>query len=188
MSTASRPRLMTAEEFMDADLGDGLFELVRGEVVRLSPPFYPHGSVCYHLAGMFGDYERRTRYGHGATNDTSIQTTRAPDSVRGPDVLFYSNARWPRSATDVKLPPVPPDVAVEVRSPGDRRREIEAKVAEYLQAGVLVVWVVDPRKRTVSIHRAGTAAVALTDKDVIADQPELPDFRASVAEILDGWT
>lgn len=188
MSTASRPRLLTAEEFMDADLGDGHYELVRGEVVRLSPPYYPHGSVCHNVSGLFWDYERQTRYGHAATNDSAVQTTRRPDSVRGPDVMFYSNARWPKPEAGQKLPPVAPDVAVEVLSPGDRRREVEAKVAEYLQAGVLAVWVVDFRKRTVSIHRSDASVVVLKDGDVIQDQPELPGFHGPVSVVFDGWT
>ena len=192
MSTASKPRLMTAEEFMTADLGDGLFELVRGEVVRLSPPYYPHGSVCNNISGLFWDYGRRTGYGHGAGNDASVQTQRGPDTVRGPDVLFISYARWPKEerrstpGAPVKLPPVAPDVAVEVVSPGDRRIEVLEKVREYLDAGTLAVWVVRPDVRTIAIHRHSDAPpTTLVDGESIEEQPELPGFRCAVSEVFE---
>ncbi|WP_165244072.1 Uma2 family endonuclease [Paludisphaera soli] len=187
MSIASNPRLMTAEEFLQADLGDGQFELVRGEVVRLSPPLYEHGFICSNLTFHLGSYARRTGFGHTASNDTSVQTQRGPDTVRGPDVLFFSNARWPKPKPAAVIPPIAPDVAVEVVSPGDRRGEIEAKVGEYLAAGTLAVWVVYPRKRSVVIHRDPESPPdVLKDGDAIDDQPELPGFRCLVSEIFDG--
>jgi len=187
MSTTSSPRLMTAEEYMKADLGDGPHELVRGEVARVSPPSYEHGAVCYQISGLFWDYARRTGFGHGASNDTSIQTQRTPDTVRGPDFAFFSNARWPRPRGFNGLPPVAPDLAVEVVSPGNRRGEVLQKVSEYLEAGTLLVWVVYPKKRTIAIHRDSEAPpVVLGDGDVIENLPELPGFRCLVSDVFDG--
>jgi Uma2 family endonuclease len=185
MSIASKPRLMTADEFLQADLGDGRFELVRGEVVRSSPPLYEHGFICSNLAFLFGAYARRTGHGHSASNDTSVQTQRGPDTVRGPDVLFYSNARWPRPKPAAVIPPIASDVAVEVVSPGNRRGEMLAKVGEYLAAGTLAVWVVYPRKRSVVIHRDPESPPdVLKEGDAIEGQPELPGFRCTVSEIF----
>lgn len=190
MSTASRPRLMTADEFMDADPGDGRFELVRGEVVRLSPPYDPHGSISNNMSGLFWEYGRRTKLGHAA-DESAVQTRSGPDSVRGPDVMFISYARWPKEArrsapgVPVKLPPVAPDVVVEVVSPNDRRAEVQEKVEEYLAAGTLAVWVVRPDERTVAIHRGGSSPSILGEGDAIEDQPELPGFRRMVSEIFE---
>lgn len=185
MSTASKPRLMTAEEYMQADLGDGKFALVRGEVVRLSPPLYEHGSICANIAGLFWTYSRQTGYGHGASNDVSILTRRDPDTVRGADFVFYSNARWPKPGGPVKLPPVAPDVVVEVVSPGNRRGEITEKVAEFLDAGTLAVWVVYPKRRSIVIHRgADIPPTLLTEGDAIEDQAELPGFRCLVSDLF----
>ncbi|WP_337174157.1 Uma2 family endonuclease [Paludisphaera sp.] len=190
MSTASRPRLMTAEEFMNADLGEGRFELVRGEVVRLSPPFYPHAAACANITLLLGNYGQRT--GHGrAAGEGAVRTRRGPDTLRGPDVQYFSYARWPREArrsspgAPVKLPPVAPDVVVEVVSPNDRRAEVQEKVEEYLAAGALAVWVVRPDDRTVAIHRDGADPTTLAEGDAIDDQPELPGFRCMAAEIFE---
>jgi Uma2 family endonuclease len=190
MSTASRPRLMTADEFMDADLGDGRFELVRGEIVRLSPPHYPHAAISANLAGLFWTYGRLSGHGRGAVAG-AVQTQAEPDSVRGPDVMFISYARWPKEArrsapgAPVKLPAVAPDVVVEVVSPNDRRAEVQEKVEEYLSAGTLAVWVVRPDTRTVAIHRDRAEPAIHADGDAIEDQPELPGFRCMVAEIFE---
>jgi len=175
---------MTAEEFMNADLGEGLHELVRGKAVHLSLPHYEHDSICYHPAGLFQEYERRTGYGHEASNDSAIRTERDPDTVRGANFMSFSNARWPKPGKSTKLPLIASDVAIEVVSPSNRRSELLQKVAEYLGAGSLTVWLVYPRKRSIAIFRDSPPPVVLNDGDVIEDQPELPGFRCTVAEIF----
>ena len=189
MSTASQPRLMTAEEYMNADLGDGRHELIRGEVVELSPPISDHGYVCMQVGFLLHGFGRQTGCGYCLANDASVQTERNPDTVRGPDICFYSEARQPRfkSMNEPGLLTVAPDVAIEVVSPSNRRGELLRKVAEYLAAGSLAVWLVYPRKRSVAIFRDAQAPpVVLEDGDAIEDQPELPGFRCTVTEIFDG--
>src|SRR5207248_4006482 len=107
---ATARALMTAEEFLAADLGEGLHELVRGEVIELPPPMPEHGVVCgngYYVLSTFG---RQTGYGYALTNDTAVLTERGPDTLRGADVCFYSHARLPRSEIGPHLAPVVPDV------------------------------------------------------------------------------
>jgi Uma2 family endonuclease len=79
-------------------------------------------------------------------NDTGIVTDRGPDTVRGADVAYYSYARLPKEADLEGYPPVAPELVIEVRSPSDALKATLAKVAEYLNAGVSVVCVVDPKK------------------------------------------
>lgn len=185
MSTASHPRLMTAEEFMDADLGEGVHELVRGKVVESPPSHFEHGVVCGRVAGLFWEYQRRTSYGHGASNNTLVKTEQNPDTVRGVDFMFFSKARWPKPSETAKLPPIAPDVAIEVASPSYRRGDLLKKASEYLAAGSLAVWLVYPKKRSVAIFRdSQTPPVVLTGGDVIEEQPELPGFRCTVAELF----
>src|SRR5262245_16577918 len=135
MVTATQRKLLTAEEFMAADLGEGTFELVRGEVIEVPPPMPEHGAVCGNVSGVLWDYGRRSGYGYVLSNDAAVLTERDPDTVRGADVAFYSHARWPRSDVGKTLPPVPPDLAVEVYSPSNRRGAMSRKVTEYLVAG-----------------------------------------------------
>jgi Uma2 family endonuclease len=185
MATDVQPKLLTAEEFMEMDLGEGTFELVRGEVVELPPTRSKHGRVCVKILFALESFGRRTGFGYTLANDSAVQTERGPDTVRGADVCFYSHARWPESKLGDDIPAVPPDVAVEVLSPGNRPVEIAAKVAEYLTAGVFVVLIADPKRRTVAIYRRGDQSpVVLGDSKLIENMPELPGFVCMVSDFF----
>jgi len=185
MASAAPARLMTALEFMEADLGDGTFELVKGEVVRMAPPSPEHGRLCSNVGFVLESFGRRSGLGYTLCNDSAVQTRRAPDTVRGPDVCFYSQSRLPRSELGTGIPPVPPDLAVEVYSPGNRQWEVQAKVSEYLEIGVALIWVVYPRSRSVAIYRPdGQPPVVLKEDQVIENLPELPGFRCPVADLF----
>jgi Uma2 family endonuclease len=185
MATATKTKLMTAEDFMAADLGEGVFELVQGEVQQYPPAMPEHGRVCVNACFLLETYGRRTKLGYTLSNDSAVVTERDPDTVRGADVCYYSHKRWPRDQVGNKLPPVPPDLAVEVASPGNRIAAIMKKVAEYLAAGVSLVWVIFPKRGQVLIFRAvDDDAITLRKKDVIQNLPELPGFRCSVSDFF----
>ena len=185
MATDARTRLLSAEEFMDLDLGEGMHELVRGEIIEMPPPEIEHGYVCSNLAILLGTFGKRTGHGNAVSNDSVVVTHRDPDTVRGGDILYYSNARLPRARFTRGLPPVPPDLVVEVRSPSDRPGAIRQKVMEYLDAGVSMIWVADPSTRTLTIHRPEAEPIVLGDTETIDGLPELPGFACAVAELFD---
>jgi Uma2 family endonuclease len=185
MATDVKSRLITAEEFMEMDLGEGTFELVRGEVVFMPPPGPEHGRVCINVGFVLEVFGRRTGIGYTIGNDSAVRTERDPDTVRGADLSFYKTERWPRERLGIHAPPVPPDLAVEVLSPSNRPGEIAKKVREYLAVGTPLVWVVDPARRTVVMHRPGqTETVKLGDADTIENLAELPGFRCPVADFF----
>jgi len=185
MATVSKPKLLTAEEFMAADLGDGCFELVRGEVVEVPPGMPDHGRVCGKAFFVLETYGRETGLGYTLSNDSAVVTERGPDTVRGPDVCFYSHTRWPESRLGEGLPPVPPDVAVEVVSPGNRPGEMLKKISEYLAVGVSLVWVIDPPRRRIALYRPGDSfPVFFNEGEILENLPELPGFRCPVADLL----
>jgi Uma2 family endonuclease len=185
MATDVTTKLLTAEEFMAADLGDGTFELVRGEVIQVPPPMPEHGVVCVNVAFALATYGRQTGYGYALGNDSGVVTERGPDTVRGADVCFYSHERWPRSQVGSTLPPVSPDLVVEVYSPGNRRGRALEKVIEYLDAGFPLVWVVYLKSRQVVIYRSADEAPYVLKQDAIIENlPELPGFRCPVADFF----
>jgi Uma2 family endonuclease len=98
---------------------------------------------------------------------------------------MYTHARWPRAQVGNKLPPVPPDLAVEVVSPGNRMVAMMKRVSEDLEAGVSLVWVVFPKRRQVVIYRATEAeTISLHENDVSENLPELPGFRCAVSDLF----
>jgi len=174
---------ITADEFMKMDLGEGLFELVRGEVVAYPYSDYADGLVCGNVMAALYDFGRRAGHGYGVSNHSAVIL--GPDTVRGPDVAYYSQARWPRSRIDQHPVPVPPDLIVEVDSPGGRPAKTPERVAEYLAAGTLMVWVLHLGRRDLTVYRPDDPTPTVLDETaVIEDLPELPGFRCRVAEFF----
>jgi Uma2 family endonuclease len=184
MATVAQTKMLTAEEFMAADLGDGTFELVRGEIIEVPPPMPEHGRVVVNSGFALETYGRQSGFGY-CLSASAVLTQRGPDTVRGPDICFYSHARWPRSGAGRGLPPVPPDLAVEVVSPGDRLGKIMKRAAEYQGVGIPLIWVVYPASRIVVIHRSDDQPPFVLHEDAVVENlPELPGFRCPVADFL----
>jgi Uma2 family endonuclease len=79
---------------------------------------------------------------------------------------------------------IAPDLVAEVVSPNDLIYEVAARVAEYLGAGVRLVWVVNPADRTVQVHRQGGTGTILREADELAGEEVLPGFRCQVGELF----
>ena len=126
-------------------------ELVRGRVVRITVPGPRHGQICNRAARLFGNLAEDHDLGHVVSNDSGVITGRDPDTVRGADMAFYSYNRLPRGPLPTTYPEVSPELVIEVRSPSDRWPGVLAKVAEYLEAGVRVVCVLDDETRTAQV-------------------------------------
>ena len=119
MSTITPKKLLTAEEFFllpDPDDGSQQ-ELVRGEVVTMPLPGGMHGVVCLKAARRIGNFVEDNDLGTATSNDTGFITERDPDTVRGPDVSFWSRDRLPEIPDGYIA--IPPDLVVEVVSPED---------------------------------------------------------------------
>lgn len=155
--------LLTADEFdqlPEPETG-GKMELVDGEVVVEMTVNEEHGELQLAIGGALREFVRRHGLGRVSveTGYRLQDTPGQPQTVRAPDVSFRStaNAVDPGSRRGCSLPTVP-DLAVEITSPSTRDAVISRKVADYLAAGVPIVWVVRPELRTVTVHRPGGLA------------------------------
>src|SRR5579871_4601196 len=110
-----------------------------------------------------------------------------PGEVRRPlvpDVAYVSNERLrPLSDEELQIPPLAPDVAVEILSPDDRRPDVDDKIRTYLQAGASLVIVVDPERRLVELH--DSHATGSADETGAIEHRALPGFRYSVRALFD---
>src|SRR5687768_17496546 len=177
--------LLTAEEFARLPEDGQRLELVRGVVVPMNMPRFRHGEVCSNIDFILNSYIRPRHLGRTTTNDSGVVVERDPDTVRGPDVAYFSYARLPKEIQVELYPPVAPDLAVEVKSPDDRWPEIHRKVGEYLTAGVTVVCVVDYEERTVSLFYADKPAKTLPESDDLTLPEVLGDFRVPIRELFE---
>lgn len=120
--------------------------------------------------------------GNVTCNDAGVITERGPDTVRGPAIAYWSKKRL-LEVPDAYIE-VPADIVVEVLSPWDVETKVQLKVEEYLKQGVRMVWVVDPARRTVTIHRVRKLKKVLQEADILTGENVLPGFRCPVAELF----
>ena len=182
MSTTTQT--MTAEELLNLPCGKFRYELVKGELVTMSPAGSEHGVVIMNLAVPLGHYIKANKLGIAFGAETGFKLASNPDTVRAPDISFVRSERIPETGIPKSYWPGAPDLAVEVLSPGDTVAEVEEKIAEWLDAGAGAVWVVSPKLRTITLYRSPTDVVTLTEKDELSDQEVVPGFRCQVAEIF----
>jgi Uma2 family endonuclease len=185
MTPTLTKKLLTAIEFAHLPApGDGSRqELVRGEVVAMPPPGFIHGIVQLNIGSALKVFARQTRCGRVAT-ETAVITERDPDTVRGPDILFWSYQRLPADQTPAVYANEPADLVVEVRSPNETAGQIALKVSEYFASGVRFVWLVDPEERTVAVYHQADDAKVLQQDAIITGSDVLPGFSCPVADFF----
>ena len=186
MSTAQAPpiALMTAEEFARRPDPGYPEELVRGRIVPMTVPDRRHGQICGEVMLILGVFAREHDLGHVLCNDSGVVTERGPDTVRGADVAFYSYQRLPRGPLPHTYGPEVPELIVEVRSRSDRWPRVLAKVAEYLNAGVGVVVVLDDERSTAHLFTADRNQI-LGSVDELTFPEILPGFAVAVRRFFE---
>lgn len=189
MSTAVIPSphgpLLSAEQFAERPDPGYPEELIRGEVVPMPMPKPRHGHVCNKAGRILGNFVEEHRLGWVFSNDTGVITQRGPDTVRGADVAFYRYDRLPAGELPDHYPDAAPDLVIEVVSPSDRWPKVLAKVAEYLEAGVTVVVVLDGEPPSAQVYRPDRPAAVLGPDDELTLPDLLPGFSVGVRRFFE---
>lgn len=179
--------LMTAEQLLGVDIPGRCTELVRGRLIVREPPGTYHGRVSMELAWLMQTFARRNNLGDVYGQDTGFKILSDPDTVRAPDVAFIARSR----ASSIPMrgyAAVAPDLVAEIGSPGDRRGELLARVGDWLDAGVRLVWIIDPVRKEAQVHRHdGSIGIFAVDQ-AVSGEDVLPGFHFTVAELLDAGT
>ena len=186
------PMVMTADELLVLRMPDKRTELVRGRLVVREPAGFWHGDAAARVLVAISNYLAADRInqtsgvarGRVVAAETGFTLQRNPDTVRAPDVAYICAERLP-SGAHVGFANFAPDLAVEVLSPSDRPGEVLAKVADWLTAGTLLVWTIDPERRRARVYRADGSDAVLGATDYLDGEDVLPGFRASVSELVD---
>ena len=171
------PVTMTLEEFLQSDL-EGC-EYVNGELIPKMPTSLNHGKINTSLILSLGSHVRENQLGDIYSSDTGF---RIGERMLIPDIAFVSTARIPDDMD--KASPIPPDLAVEVVSPTDVLNRIVEKAFAYLEAGTHLVWVVEPKSKTVMVYRSETDIKLLTRNDTLTGEDVVEGFSCPVAELF----
>jgi Uma2 family endonuclease len=162
------------------DAENRLFELVDGVLVEKAMGF-DESIFAVLLSGYLLEYFKTQDLGKVIGADGLMRIF--PDMVRIPDVAFISWPRFPKGKRRRgEIPLVVPDLVVEVLSRENTRKEMARKLDEYLQAGVRVVWYVDPGRGTVRVHEGRGRSVLLREGQALDGGAVLPGFSSSICE------
>lgn len=178
-----RSALLTADELLHLNLPNKRTELVRGVLIVSEPPGYHHGLVVVKLARAIADFVDARHLGDVLAGDAGFKLFSDPDTVRGPDVAFISRSRAP-TPPPKGFAAFAPDLAIEVRSPDDRAGELRDKVADWLNAGTKLVWVVDPVRRSADVHRADGSTTHVDEDGLLVGEDVLPGFALALVKIF----
>lgn len=175
--------LLTAADFWQMGSQGDNFELVKGELIEMTPPGGIHGSAAVNLGFLLLGFVKQKHLGYVMT-ETGYKLASNPDTIRGPDISFLSAAKIPAGELPEGYIDGPPDLAAEIVSPGDTASEIQNKVQDYLAAGTQLVWVVYPQQRLVIVHRPDGTAQTRREADTLSGETVLPGFSCQVADIF----
>lgn len=174
---------MTIDEFAAID-EPGRFDLIRGEVYCMAPAGGEHGAINSKVNRRIGNFVEEHSLGETYTPDTGFILSRNPDTVLCPDFAYVRAENvLPREEQRGFLE-IAPDLAIEVLSPSDTLSSATQKIMEYLDAGVRLVWLVDPADHTVTVYTPDRRARVYREDDTIDGGDVLPGFSIAVADIF----
>jgi len=180
MATTTR-RIATEKDLLVMPKDGQKYELVDGQI-RVSPAGDRHSVVALRLGSRLLAFATQHRLGHICGADAGFRLPGG--NIRSPDASFIASGRFRDDKVPDDFGSVAPDLAVEVLSPGDRPRYVLDKVGEYLEAGVRLVWIIDPRKARAVVYRSLSDVRKLGSEDALDGEDVLPGFRCTLGEIL----
>ena len=181
--SAVATKLITAEEFarLPNPANGSRQELVKGKILEMPPPQGRHGYLQVEFSAILRQHVKPNKLGWIVTESGTL-LERDPDTVRGPDVSFYSISRQPE-------PPdayfdIAPDLAIEILSPSSRRKQVREKIEEYIANGVRIVWLVDPETNTITVYNGTMRGIEFGTADTVDGGEVIPGFSLRVCEFF----
>ncbi|MGQ0643708.1 MAG: Uma2 family endonuclease [Gemmatimonadaceae bacterium] len=174
---------LTEEELLHLNLPNKRTELVRGKLIVREPAGFRHGVVAGRLYEAITRHVTSSGLGVVVAAETGFTLFRDPDTVRAPDVGFVARERVP-DPLPRGFAALAPDLAVEVLSPDDRAGDVLEKVADWIQAGCRLVWVVDPERRLARVYRRDGSEAMIGADDSLGGEDVLPGFACPLTTIV----
>ena len=174
----TKQKLLTAEELLLIPRDGNRYELIRGVLTQKMPTGDLHRIAVSRIDTALSVWADDNDYGSVGAGEPGYRLDRDPDTVRAPDVVWIAPGRIPEGTQG--YPELAPDLAVEVKSPGNSNPEMASKAAMWLSYGSREVWVADPETTTVTRHKPNTAPVILGEDDILDGGELLPGFSSPV--------
>ncbi len=188
MSATVATKLMTTEEMLALPENGVERWLVRGQL-REKPMTYRnrwHSRIMVRVAKLLDNWLDRQPEPRGQVlcGEAGVRLQRDPDTTFGVDVVYVSAETAARQGEETTVIDGVPVLVVEILSPSDTQEEINDKIDDYLRAGVALVWVIDPRRRTVQVIRPQQEPELINVRQELSGDPYLPGFRVAAAQFF----
>ena len=183
--TTTKAKLLTADDLLELHSKGIRGELIRGVLCQTMATGVNHGKVVMKLGFLLGSAVFPQRLGTLIGSDTGILLRRAPDTIREPDIAFFSAERMSLGIDMPGYSEIIPDLVVEIMAHNDAIGAVYDKARMWLSNGVPLVWVAHPDWREVEVHPLGGAVFTLTDTDTLDGGDILPGFTCKVSDIFD---
>lgn len=181
--TTADTKLLTADDLLRLHSECVRGELIQGVLFETMPTGREHGEIAANTAFELLTFVRPRRLGVVTTSDSGVRLERDPDTVREPDVAYFSGKRVGRGRVR-GYSEIVPDLVVEIVSPSDDFGDVGEKARMWLSFGVELVWVVRPDDRSVDVHRIGQATQTLSSEHELDGLDVLPGFHCPVSAIF----
>lgn len=182
MSTATR--ITTADELLHMPDDGYRYDLIEGELRKMSPPGSAHEFVAMEVAMRLAEHVRQHQLGQVFAAETGFRIGRNPDTVLAPDASFVRKERIAANGITDEYFPEAPALIVEVISPGDTAEEVDDKMPRWLAAGVELGWVMYPKGRTVTVYRSLDDIHVLKADETLGGGPVVPGFTCRVGDLF----
>ena len=176
--------LMTADELYVLQPPDKDTELVQGRMIVREPPQPWHGMYAATLCWIVTNHVRAARAGAVFGQDTGFHIACDPDTVLAPDLAFIRTDRLPSPDEDRHWR-ITPDLVAEIMSPSDRRKAAVQKMRDWLDAGVRVAWLIEPKQRRATIYFADGAELAVASDGMLTADDVLPGFACKLRDVFE---
>lgn len=155
----------------------------RGELLIMPPEGGHTGSRSGDITMQLGIWAKKD--GSGIFFGSSTGFTLPNGAVRAPDAAWIARARWDQLPVEdrEKFTHVCPSFVIELRSPSDRLRDVQAKMQEYIDNGARLGWLIDPKPRHVYVYRPNAPVERLDNPETVSGGSLLPGFELDLREV-----
>lgn len=147
-----------------------------GDLIIMPPTGGETSGYNFDLVLDFGSWVRRDGTGKGFESNAMFVLPNG--AKRMPDMSWIKLERW-NQLTDTQkksFPPICPDFVVELRSPSDSIQDLKDKMAEYIENGAQLGWLIDPIQKKVFVFRPDTEPEEFNNPASISGDPLLKGF------------
>ena len=147
-----------------------------GKLLIMPPTGGETGNRNFEMTADFVIWNRQTQLGVGFDSSTCFKLPNGAN--RSPDVAWIRQERWDALTPEQKekFPPIAPDFVLELMSPSDTLKETQEKMQEYINNGVKLGWLINPKMRQVEIYRLGQPIEILASPQQLLGEDVLPGF------------